>query len=124
MNANYINTLNINAINNVFISVVWWEDCSSFTSLWEERRLVGAWKYAAMCDSQNGFAEKVRWGKNLNFWVGLSRGIFGCQFHFSYQVSFTIFIVNLLCRCFFPLPTNVKLTIQIMNWLQIRVVRL
>jgi len=30
-------------------------------------------------DSQNGFAEKVRWGKNLNIRVGLSVGIFYFQ---------------------------------------------
>jgi hypothetical protein len=27
-----------------------------------------------MCDSQNAYGEKVRWGKNLNTWVGLSVG--------------------------------------------------
>ncbi len=101
MNANYINTLNINAINNVFISVVWWEDCSSFTSLWKSVGSWGAWKYAAMCDSQNGFAEKVRWGKNLNFWVGLSRGYLAVNFIFHTKFHLPFFIVNLLCRCFF-----------------------
>lgn len=30
---------------------------------------VRAWKCAAMWDSQNGFAEKVRWGKNLNLCI-------------------------------------------------------
>lgn len=41
--------------------------------------LVGASKCAAMCDSQNAFGEKVRWGKNLNFWVGLRVSIFHFQ---------------------------------------------
>jgi hypothetical protein len=32
-----------------------------------------------ICDSQNAFGEKVRWGKNLNIGAGSSVGIFHFQ---------------------------------------------
>jgi len=36
-----------------------------------------------MCDNQNGFAEKLRWGKNLNLRDGLSVGQ-------SFQLNLTL----------------------------------
>jgi len=49
-----------------------------FCKFWFEGRRCDL-QMCAMCDSQNAFGEKVRWGKNLNFWVGLSVG----NFHFQ-----------------------------------------
>jgi len=38
--------------------------------------VMGQKQMCQICDSQNAFGEKVRWGKNLNIGLGLSVGIF------------------------------------------------